>query len=175
MYCILEDSSTLEDSGPLSPRAIANRIREFALQLIKAKKQEFTQMNANLFKAVAILFSALEPIYIQEKKLVDIRASATVTLPRFESDEIRRCAPHDGPQPERWARKKISQLMLKRFRCDMSSASVRLDGIDRLHLDLLLARVVGRSTGNIPEHQQHCGSFARGSEPRCFGLFLQTR
>ena len=79
MYCILEDSSTLKDSGPLSPRAIAHRIRELARQLIKAKKQEFTKMNANLFEAVAKLLSVLEPIYIREKKLVDIRASAAVT------------------------------------------------------------------------------------------------
>jgi hypothetical protein len=53
--------------------------------------------------------------------------------------------------------------MIDRFRYDMSSASVRLDGIDRLHLDLLLARTVGRSSGNIPEHQQNHGEFAVGS------------
>jgi Cthe_2314-like HEPN len=79
MYCILEDSSTLEETGPLSPPAIAHRIRELARQLIKAKKKEFTKINANLFEVVARLFSALEPIYIQEKKLVDIRASTKVT------------------------------------------------------------------------------------------------
>ena len=65
--------------------------------------------------------------------------------------------------------------MIDRFRCDMSNASVRLDGNDRLHLDLLLTRIVGRSSGNNPEHQQNRGDFTRGPEPRCFGLFLQTR
>jgi hypothetical protein len=79
MYCILEGSSGVEKSGPLSARAIAHRIRELARELIKTKKQEFTQANAKLFDAVAKLLSALEPIYIREKKLVDIRASANVT------------------------------------------------------------------------------------------------
>lgn len=78
MYCILEDSAGLEKLGPLSPRAIAHRIRELARQLIKAKKQEFTKTNASLFDAIGKLLSALDPIYIREKKLVDIRANATV-------------------------------------------------------------------------------------------------
>ena len=65
--------------------------------------------------------------------------------------------------------------MFDRFKCNMSGASVRLDGNDRLHCDLSLKQIVGRSSGNILKHQQNRGVFARGPKRRCFGLFLQTR
>ena len=65
--------------------------------------------------------------------------------------------------------------MIDRFKCNMSGGSIRLDGNDRLRRDLPLDRIVERSNGNIPEHQQNGGDFARSLKRPCFGLFLQTR
>jgi len=65
--------------------------------------------------------------------------------------------------------------MIERFKCNMSGASLRLDGNDRLRRDLLLARIVEHGSGKVPEHQQDCGDIARGLKPPCFRLFLQIR
>jgi hypothetical protein len=65
-------------------------------------------------------------------------------------------------------KKKTRDLML----AILTSA---LTKYNRLRCDLPLERIVERSNGNILEHQQNRGDFARGPEPRCFGLFLQTR
>ena len=63
--------------------------------------------------------------------------------------------------------------MSDRFKCHMSGASVRLDGNDQLRRDLLLARVVVRSNGNVLKHQHDRGVFARGPKRRRFGLFYR--
>jgi hypothetical protein len=42
--------------------------------------------------------------------------------------------------------------MIDRFKCNMSGASLRLDGSDQLRRDLFLARIVERSSGNVLEH-----------------------
>jgi hypothetical protein len=65
--------------------------------------------------------------------------------------------------------------MFDRFKCTMSGASLRLDGSDQLRRDSLSARIVERSSGNIPQHQPIHGDFERTPKPRCFELFLQTR
>ena len=39
--------------------------------------------------------------------------------------------------------------MFDRFKCNMSGASVRLDGNDRLHRDLLLEQIVERGSENF--------------------------
>ena len=65
--------------------------------------------------------------------------------------------------------------MFDRFKCNMSGASVRLDGNDQLHRDLFVVRIVERGSGNVPEHLQNRGEFAAKLKRRCFGLLLQTR
>jgi len=39
--------------------------------------------------------------------------------------------------------------MFERFKCNMSRASVRLDGNDQLHRDLLVEQIVERGSGNF--------------------------
>jgi len=65
--------------------------------------------------------------------------------------------------------------MFDRFKCNMSNDSLRLDGNDQLRRDLLLARIVARSSGNIPEQQQTRCESAGDLKRLGFWLFLQTR
>jgi hypothetical protein len=65
--------------------------------------------------------------------------------------------------------------MIDRFKCNMSEASIRLDGNDQPRCDLLLVRIVERGSGNIHKQQPNRGDVERGRKCGFFGLFLQTR
>ena len=80
MFCLAETILPPEKSGPLRKTYLRSRVRELTHQLVKTKRRELAQLNADLFSAIGELLSELHPLYRREKALVEARVLAQARL-----------------------------------------------------------------------------------------------